>query len=338
MEEALYYNALALRAGGDRETLSKLRRPFTNWESACKAVTTPSYPTIAAEWQKLERAGVRLILREDADYPLLLAEIADPPFGIYVMGKLPAADTLAIVGTRGASPDGKNIACRFARELARSGFAIVSGLAFGIDAAAHEGCLEAGGQTVAVLAGGLHDIYPRENARLAGKILANGGAIISEYPMGAPPYASRFLERNRIISGLSRGVLIVEAPIGSGSLATARRALDQNRDVFVVPGPIAHRNFHGSHSLIRQGAELVADPREIMEAYGLGREEKISVASRTASKEEMLILKALGAADMPMDVDKIAAITKLEPRITNQLLAFLVTKDLVKDESGGYTI
>lgn len=274
----------------------------------------------------------------DAGYPPLLAEIADRPKEIYILGELPARDSLAIVGTRRATSEGKNIARRFARELTQSGFAIVSGLAFGIDAAAHEGCLDAGGPTVAVLAGGLSDIYPHEHARLAEKILTNGGAIVSEYPPGMPPLPHRFLERNRIISGLSRGVLIVEAPTGSGSLVTARLALEQNRDIFVVPGPITHRNFHGSHSLIRQGAELVTTPHEILEAYGLSREEKISIAARGATKEEMLILKALAESGAPMDVDKIIAMTKLEPQIINQRLALLAMKDLVREGGEGYTI
>ena len=181
---------------------------------------------------------------------------------------------IAIVGTRRATPEGKIIAKRFARELTSYGIPIASGLAFGIDAAAHEECVATGGATIAVLAGGLDAIYPGSNAALAQKILARHGCIISEYPLGSPPLPYRFLERNRIISGISRGTLVVEAPENSGSLATARYALEANREVFVVPGSTLHPNFKGSHRLIRQGAELVTTPEEIFEAYGITREEK----------------------------------------------------------------
>ena len=202
---------------------------------------------------------------------------------------------IAIVGTRRATPDGKSTARRFAAELARAGIVIVSGLAFGVDAAAHEGCLDAEGKTVAVLACGLANIYPRNNEPLAKKILAQGGAIISEYPPDMPAYPSRFLERNRIVSGLSKGTLVIEAPERSGSLATARFALEQNRDVFVVPGPIAHPNFKGSHALIRQGAELVTTPEDILESYGIAREKSIG-AEFAGTPEEKAILEFLAAA------------------------------------------
>lgn len=342
MEEALYYNAVATAMAGDYGKIKRLKRKFDDWKSAYHALVGLNVPPIdpEAEWEKLVRAGVQLVSFEDEGYPPLLKEISGCPFGIYVRGSLPQDDDLpfAIVGTRRATSDGKNTARRFACELAQCGFSIVSGLAFGIDAAAHEGCLDGRGATVAVLAGGLDAVYPRENERLAEKILENGGAIISEYPPGAPPYPDRFLERNRIISGLSRGVLIVEAPKGSGSLATARFALEQNRDVFVVPGPIAHPNFIGSHQLIRQGATLVAAPEEILEAYGITREEKIAARENTASPEEKLILEALRKISAPAEIDKIAAITKLEPRIVNRALSFLLLRDLVREKGGGYTI
>ena len=342
MEEVFYYHAVAAAVAGDYAKIEKLKKGFGDWKSAYDALVRSGASRLEPEkeWEKLSRAGIGLVLHADDRYPRLLVEIADPPFGIYVRGTLPpeGRPSLAIVGTRRATPDGKRIARRFASELARSGFTIVSGLAFGIDAAAHEGCLEAEGVTVAVLAGGLDAVYPRENERLAAKILERGGAIVSEYPPGSPPYPGRFLERNRIISGLTQGVLIVEAPKGSGSLATARRALEQNRDVFVVPGPVAHPNFAGSHQLIRQGAELVTAPEEILEAYGMTREETIAAQERTASREEMLILKALQEVRAPADVDKIAVITKLNIQIVNCALSSLILRNLVKESGGGYTI
>ena len=347
MEEAIYYHAVATALHGNYGSIAKLVKKFGSWKAAYEALARADAAAgglgaAAAdpekEWNGLARAGIRLSLFGDDDFPAALRELGDPPFGLYARGTLPQANAIAVVGTRRATPEGKNIARRFARELAQSGFVIVSGLAFGIDAAAHEGCLEAGGTTIAVLAGGLHDIYPHENARLAAKILEAGGAIVSEYPPGEPPYQDRFLERNRLISGLARGVLIVEAPRGSGSLATARRALDQNRDVFVVPGAIAHPNFAGSHALIRQGAELVTAPEDIFDSYGVTREEKIAAREHAASREEILILEALRGTSAPLEVDKIAAATKLEPHIVNRAVSFLVLKNSIRESGGGYTI
>ncbi len=341
MEEALYYHAVATAMHGDYASIAKLAKKFGDWKAAHEALVRTGVAAANPEkkWGELAHAGIHLSLFKDDSFPAALREFEDHPFGIYIRGALPPlANALAIVGTRRATPDGKNIARRFARELAHAGFPIVSGLAFGIDAAAHEGCLEAGGVTVAVLAGGLHDIYPRLNAQLAEKILEAGGAIISEYPPGEPPHQRRFLERNRLISGLSRGVVIIEAPKGSGSLATARRALDQNRDVFVVPGSVAHPNFAGSHALIRQGAELVTSPEDVFDSYGVTREEKIAGLARAASPEETLILEALRDTMTALEVDKISAITKLEPHIVNRALSFLVLKDFIKESGGGYTI
>ncbi len=282
---------------------------------------------------------MRRVARGDAEYPALLAELDGAPSALYAIGAPPAGPCFSIVGTRRATPEGKNIARRFARELARAGFAIVSGLAFGVDAAAHEGALEAeSGATVAVLACGLDGVYPREHARLAERMLARGGALISEYEPGTPPYARNFLDRNRIVSGLSRGVLIVEAPAKSGALVTARHAAEQGRDVFVVPGPAAHQNYEGSHALIRQGAELVTKPEEILASYGMGAAEKTARAAEALPLEEKQVFAALAAAGAAANVDKIASLAKLTPRAVNRALAFLVAKDIVKETGGGYTI
>ena len=282
-----------------------------------------------------------LVAKYDPAYPAALREIPDPPDGLYIRGTIPRTKRLpfAIVGTRRATPEGLQTARRFGRELAAAGFPIVSGLALGVDAAAHTGCLEApGGIAIAVLAGGLDDIYPHENKKLGESILERGGAIVSEYPEGSPPYGYRFLERNRIVSGLSCGVLIIEAPRGSGSLATARDAMEQNRDVFVVPGSITHPNFAGSHELIRQGATLVTSPQEILDEYGVTIGEKSSWASRAATRDEMLILNALQEIAAVAHVDKIISMTKLEPRVVTSLLSLLLLRGLIREERGGYTI
>jgi DNA processing protein len=354
---AIAYHAIARALMGDYVKITKVKRRFGDWETAWRSIVGTNGLFGAAkngngaeqEWEKVERAGMDLVLFEDEDYPAPLRQIADPPYGLYVLRTLSnesggvdgtngAAPTIAIVGTRRATPEGKTIAKRFARELARYGCSIVSGLAFGIDAAAHEGCLEAQGKTMAVLAGGLDDIYPHSNRRLAERILQNGGAVISEYPPSEPPYGYRFLERNRIISGLARGALIVEAPTGSGALTTARRALDQNRDVFVVPGTITHPNFAGSHELIRQGAELVTAPEDILAAWNISPEEKISAEEKRATPEEKQVLEVLRREPQPADIDKIITMTKLEPRIANRAVSFLLIRNVIKEKGGGYTI
>jgi len=335
MDDCLYYNTLAIASRGDRRALIKIKKKWGTWEIAYKALSQDG----RKEWERLARSEIRLVLLEDAEYPPLLREMADPPLGIYIRGSLPQGKRVfAIVGTRKATPDGIRIAEKFGAVLGGAGFAIVSGLALGIDAAGHVGALAAGGTAVAVLAGGLSEIYPHTNRRLAEKILASGGAIVSEYPLDEPPYPGRFIERNRIISGLAHGVLVIEAPAMSGSLATARFALEQNRDVFVIPGNIAHPNFAGSHSLIRQGAELVTAPQDILAAYGIAQESAAAAAAADASPEEMLILKALRSISSPADVDKIIEMTRLETRIVTTALGFLVAKNLVHETESGYTM
>lgn len=344
MDDAFYYNALAHEENGDYKKLKKLSDPCAgDWKCAYQKYKQDN-PLLSDPWKKwkdLGRSDMRLVLYGAPEYPPLLKEIAHPPFGIYVRGDLSERtkkNPVAIVGTRKATNEGKTTARRFAGELAEHGCAIISGLAFGIDAAAHAGCLDAGGATIAVLASGTDVISPRTNAHLAEKILENGGAIISEYPPGSEALPHRFLERNRIISGLSKGVLVIEAPESSGALATVRFATEQNRDVFVVPGPIAHPNFVGSHHLIRNGAELVAQPEHIMETYGIIHEKFSPEKEGSFSFEETLILNVLRECSAEADVDKIMALTKLEPRTANQVLSFLLIKEIIEETGSGYKI
>jgi DNA processing protein len=338
--EEIFYHAVAVNAGGDYGAIQRTRRRCENWKQAYgKMPDSEKVSYLETEREKLIRQNIRLVLREDECFPLLLKEIPQPPFGIYVRGVLPAQDALglAIVGTRRATPEGKNTARRFAAEFARKGIVVVSGLAFGVDAAAHEGCLDAGGATIAVLACGLAHIYPRNNEFLAKKIIAQGGAIISEYPPDMPAYPSRFLERNRIVSGLSKGILVIEAPERSGSLATARFALEQNRDVFVIPGSVTHPNFKGSHTLIRQGAELVTAPQNILESYGIIKEQA-AAPKFNGTPEEKIIFEFLAMNTGPQDIDKITEATKLQPHITNQTVSMLFIKGLIKEQCDGYVI
>jgi DNA processing protein len=353
--EKIFYNAVAIALGGDPSLVRKIRKRsgplFSSWEIIYEKVeelrenneSVGATPIISVDpedaWSVVKSLGIDLVLFDDPQYPTLLRQIHNPPLGLYIRGKFPMAEySFTVVGTRRATADGKLSAKRFGRELASAGFTIVSGLALGVDAAAHEGCLEAGGGAIAVLAGGLNEIYPATNEWLGKKILENGGAIISEYPPGSPPYGPRFLERNRIVSGLSVGSLIIEAPERSGSLATANFALQQNRDVFVIPGPITHPNFFGSHALIRQGAELVTKPDDILEAYSLMKEKLNVVERRAANDEEKLILAALKSIRGAAEVDKIIEMTKLEPRIANQTLSMLVLKNIITETESGYII
>jgi DNA processing protein len=219
------------------------------------------------ELKAAEKAGCRLVVYDGEDYPPLLRQIPDAPLLLYVRGdvKILARIAVAMVGTRKPSAYGSQVAHRLARDLADRQVVVVSGLARGIDTCAHRGALEAkGGKTVAVQGRGMDDIYPRENRKLAEKIAENG-AVISEFPIGTGPVPENFPIRNRIISGLSLGVLVIEAAEYSGSLITARLALDQNRDVFALPGNITSAQSFGPNHLIKQGAKLVDQWLDVVE-------------------------------------------------------------------------
>jgi DNA processing protein len=207
---------------------------------------------------------------DDPAYPHLLKETADPPLVLYVHGNVEALSLpqLALVGARAASPYGLDNASQFARALVARGYAVTSGLARGIDAAAHNGALKGKGVTVAVMGSGMNELYPKSHAKLAAEIVANNGAVITEFSVDAPPVSDHFPRRNRVIAGLSVGVLVVEAAVRSGSLITARLAMEANREVFAIPGPIHHPQARGCHHLIREGATLVETVDDILAHLG----------------------------------------------------------------------
>ncbi|HUY27185.1 MAG TPA: DNA-processing protein DprA [Candidatus Binataceae bacterium] len=225
------------------------------------------FEPLERELCELPRIGAQLLRWTDPDYPAMLREIPDPPPYLFVRGQPPPADTryVAVVGARAASDAGRRMARRLGFELAAKGFAVVSGLARGIDAEAHQGALDAGGTTLAILGCGVDVIYPAEHRALADAIIASSGAILSELPIGTQPLPENFPTRNRIISGLSLGVVIVEAAEKSGSLITARMALEQNRQVFAVPGSPLGGKASGSNRLIKQGAVLVDCVEDVLE-------------------------------------------------------------------------
>jgi DNA processing protein len=219
---------------------------------------------LRAEQVRVEAAGVGVVVWGDADYPARLQGISSAPPVLYLRGRLEAGDdaAVAIVGSRHATAYGEAVARELGMELSRRGLTIVSGLARGIDAAAHRGALAAGGRTLAVLGSGLEEIYPPEHRGLADEVAASGG-LLSEFPLQTPPLRPNFPRRNRIISGLSLGVVVVEAGVGSGALITAHHALDQGREVFAVPGRVHARYSEGCNRLIKAGAKLVENWEDV---------------------------------------------------------------------------
>lgn len=270
----------------------------------------------------LARPSHHLLTLADPRYPPLLRHIPDPPILLYAVGRLEllALPSTAIVGSRNASRQGVADAGAFAQALSSAGLVIVSGLAMGIDAAAHEGALRAGGSTVAVIGTGADRIYPRANEQLARRI-AEQGCIVSEYALGTPPQAMNFPKRNRLISGLSGSVLVVEAAAGSGSLITAKLACDQGRDVFAIPGSIHSPLSKGCHQLIKGGAKLVDTAADLLDELKLAPLSCISPASGPATPHEHIsLLQLMGHG--PVDYDTLATLSAAGPGpLARQLLS-----------------
>jgi DNA processing protein len=247
-----------------RAELEHLRLPP---EAVDTIIARELLPRAEAEIFSVRKLGGEILLLDDGIYPSLLREIYDPPIVLYVKGAWSDCldrPCIGVVGSRRCSTYGQNAAIMLARDLAQRGITVVSGFARGIDAAAHRGALEAGGRTVAVLGTGIDEVYPRDHKKLAAEILDRGGALVSQFPLGTPPVSENFPYRNRIISGLSLGIVVVEAAENSGSLITARLAMEQNREVFAVPGNITSRNSFGTNYLIKgAGAKLVQQWQDI---------------------------------------------------------------------------
>lgn len=219
------------------------------------------------ELENVRKLGGDVLILDDGSYPFLLREIADPPITLYVKGAWQEcfdAPCVAVIGSRRCSTYGKNASESLSRDLAENGICIVSGLARGIDSAAHKGAISGNGRTIAVLGTGIDDVYPKENKKLVDEILESGGAVVSQFPLGTPPLPENFPYRNRIISGLSYAVLLSEATERSGSLITARLAMEQNREVLAVPGNITSRNSIGTNYLIKSGAKLVQQWQDVV--------------------------------------------------------------------------
>jgi len=305
------------------------------------ALARPDWDGVARDLEWLAQPGRHCLPLEHPDYPPLLKEIADPPPLLFVQGDCAALATpqLAMVGSRNPSAGGRDLAQAFARELAQRGLAVTSGLALGIDAAAHRGALAGSGITLAVAGTGLDQIYPARHRQLQEDILAAGGAVVSEFPTGVTPMAANFPRRNRIISGLSLGTLVVEAALRSGSLITARMALEQNREVFAIPGSIHNPLARGCNALIREGAKLVETVADILEELGLPQppetpKSRGNNAGQAIDPEQLEVLKCV--AYDPTSVDTLVAATGKTPEIVSSLLLMLELQGQVVSLSGGY--
>lgn len=293
------------------------------------------------EMEKLDLAGVRLANWNDASYPPRLKEIHDPPPLLYFKGEILPADerSVAVVGTRGPTAYGREAAALFASDLARNNVTIVSGLARGIDGIAHRSALESQGRTVAVVASGLDIVYPREHSGLYQQIQGRG-AVITEYPLGVRPDARNFPRRNRIISGVTLGTLVIEAGENSGALWTVHHALDQNREVFCVPGSIFSPASRGTNDLIQQGAKLVSDYKHVLEELNLtvavrpvearrpGEQIEMPISEAPADANESAVLRYLN--EDPVHIDDIRRSASLPITVVSSLLAVMELKGLVK--------
>lgn len=307
------------------------------------------------ELERTHELGADVLILDDGTYPVLLREIADPPITLYVRGDWMAcldAPCVAMVGSRRCSTYGQNVALMLARDLASRGVTIVSGLARGIDAAAHRGALEAGGRTVGVLGTGVDEVYPRDHKKLAEEILTKGGALVSQFPLGTPPIPENFPYRNRIISGLSLGTVLVEAAENSGSLITARLAMEQNREVFAVPGNITSRNSFGTNYLIKgAGAKLVQQwqdvaaelppeiaarllpPEPAKKSKAGARHEQQPTLPADLSETERAVCRLL-SADTPAHIDALSEACELPiSELTGVLLA-LEMRELIRQLPG----
>lgn len=317
-----------------------LQRAGASAQMAQRLVGCRDERLLAKELALAQRYGVTIVTLEDTDYPKALREIADPPLALYSRGSLPPEEVaVAVVGSRYASLYGLQTAERLGYELSLRGVTVVSGLARGIDGASHRGALKAGGRTVAVLGNGLANVYPPEHQELADQI-ARQGAVMSEYPMEAMPDTYHFPRRNRLISGLSLGVVVVEAAARSGALITAGCALEQGREVFAVPGQITTSTSQGTHHLLKDGARLVTSVEDILEELRLTPQPAAGTAPSTSAQstpplpEVAQRVFACVSQNEPRYIDTIAEQSGLEMSAVASLLSQLELRHAVRQLPG----
>jgi DNA processing protein len=327
------------------------------WERGCspaladaivRGVDLRTAAQIEQEITQIHQSRVTVFSCLEKEYPDRLKQIADPPPLLYLAGSLDSADTyaVAIVGSRRSTPQGRAVTEQLSRDLAEVGFTIVSGLARGIDAAAHRGALAGGGRTIAVLGCGIDQTYPPEHDQLRKQIEVQG-AVLSELALGAPPHSHHFPRRNRIISGLSLGVVVTEAALDSGSLITARLAGEQGREVFALPGSVRAETSHGPHRLIKEGAKLVETAQDVIDELlsqldermrqRLGVRQNISAKPVSPlSEEEARVIAALSAE--PVHIDELVLRIQLGTASVSAALVSLEMKGLVQQLPGQFTL
>ncbi len=333
-----------------RATRSQLESLGLKGETVASLIRKTSFPEAETQVAALERSGGGALTLTDEGYPDLLREIHDAPLVLYFKGALEAAlaqPRVAVVGSRHCSTYGRNVTARISRDLAAHGLTVVSGMARGVDSAAHEAVLEVGGRTIAVLGTGLDDVYPKENVRLTHAIPENG-ALVSEFPFEKPPLPQNFPYRNRVISGMSLGVLVVEAAEQSGSLITARLALEQGREVFAVPGNITSGKSIGPNRLIQDGAKLVLDWRDVVAEFSyelrlLMKRGEDGTLSENADPEpeltddERQVFRHIGL-DAPVHIDHLFATAGISPQTVLSALLGLEMKEAVRELPGKYYV
>lgn len=347
-----YYAALASVRAMTPARFKRLKIRYGSaeavWHASINDMLVCDIDRATAEWIANDRAsidplrvhermlseGIGVVSSDDERYPALLKEISQPPFALFYRGSLPAADAFmfAIVGTRAFTQYGSSITPGLVSDLVQNGFAIVSGMARGIDTIVHASCIERGGTAVAVLGTGLDNtsIYPPQNRKLAQQIIANGGCLLSEYAPSMRVQGYHFPARNRIISGLCRGVAIIEAAERSGAMITARHALDQNRDVFAVPGPIYNPMSAGPHALIKQGAIPLTSSADICDHYSryfASRGQQRMLIGE--NEHENILLKIL--SQNPLTIDEVCRMCDLDTRIVASTLMIMEMKRMVRN-------
>jgi DNA processing protein len=357
-EEAFYWLALSLTPGVGstlmRRLLDRFKTPEAVFHAPQKELLKieglgekvaqeirkgPLEKAVKKELHLLREIGGRVITLKDEEYPKRLRDIYDPPALLYVRGELKKEDELAvsIVGSRKTTPYGRWFTEKVSQELARYGVTIVSGMARGIDSLAHWGAISGGGRTIAVLGCGVDVIYPSENRNLFAKIIDHG-AILSEFPIGSPPEGGHFPRRNRIISGLSIGVVVAQASEKSGSLITAGYALEQGREVFAVPGNVGTESSRGTHRLIKEGAKLVESSEDILEEIlpqwrrGGEATPKVEAPRPDLPEEERVLYELLG--ETPLHIDVMIRESRLDPGKVSSILLNLELKGLVSQWPG----
>jgi DNA processing protein len=357
-EEVFYWLALSLTPGiGStlmRRLLDRFNTPEAVFHAPMKELSKieglgekvaqeirkgPLEKVVERELSLLREVGGRVITLKDEEYPKRLKDIYDPPALLYVRGALKKEDEFAIsiVGSRKTTPYGRWFTEKVSQELARHGVTIVSGMARGIDSLAHWGAISGGGRTIAVLGCGVDVIYPSENRNLFAKMI-DRGAILSEFPMGSPPEGGHFPRRNRIISGLSLGVVVVQASEKSGSLITAGYALEQGREVFAVPGNVGTESSRGTHRLIKEGAKLVESSEDILEEIlpqWRGEREttpKVEIPRPDLTEEEKVLYELL--SETPLHIDVMIRESRMDPGKVSSLLLNLELKGMVSQWPG----